>query len=307
MCGTHACSTRTRMATTLFGNDNIGRSLAIVLLLSLAGSPLANAQEDANYDSFNDRYRIYVGGFFPSLSSKIAINGDTETPPPIKVEDVLGIDDDNAVAWAGFQWHISQRNSLEFEYFQLNRSGFINLIPDPVEIGDLIIESGSIDTAFDITISRVTYGFSLVRNERMDVQIQGGLHIADMSIALQLSGAVCDVAMGEMSPCPTGQTPPLQSEDVTAPLPHFGVSFAYSFTPKIAARIQLIGFALELDSIDGSLVEIDADISWQPWQNFGMGVGLRYFNADVESKGSELNGKFDLEYYGPVVYLSASF
>ncbi len=111
--------------------------------------------------------------------------------------------------------------------------------------------------------------------------------------------------MGEMSPCPAGQAPPLQSEDVTAPLPHLGGSFAYSFTPSIAARIQLIGFALELDSIDGSLVEIDADIFWQPWQNLGMSVSLRYFNADVESKGSELNGKFDLEYYGPVV--SASF
>ena len=307
MRGIHACSSKKRMAAALFGNDHTGRSLILVLLLYLAANLPANAQEDGKYDSFNDRYRINVGGFFPSMSSKIAINGEAVSPPPIEIEDVLGVDDDNAVAWAGFQWRISQRNSLEFEYFQLKRDGFVNLVPDPVEIGDLIIESGSINTAFDITVGRLTYGFSLVRNERMDVQIQGGLHIADMSVALQLSGAVCDVAMGEMSPCPTGQTPPLQSEDVTAPLPHFGGSFAYAFTPSIAARFQLIGFAIELDSIDGSLLEVDADISWQPWQNFGMGVGYRYFNADVESKGSELNGQFDLEYYGPIVYVSASF
>ncbi len=64
---------------------------------------------------------------------------------------------------------------------------------------------------------------------------------------------------------------------------------------------------MELDDIDGSLVEIDADIAWHPWRNFGFGVGLRYFTLDVESKGSELNGKFDLEYFGPTVYVSASF
>ena len=255
------------------------KTTALILNLALlAALPGAADEPILRYNlsggmHLNVEQEIYVGGFFPSMSSKIAINGEAVTPPPIEVEDVLGVDDDNAVAWAGFQWHISQRNSLEFEYFQLNRNGFINFVPDPVEIGDLIIESGSINTAFDIAVSRLTYGFSLVRNDRMDVQIQGGLHIADMSIALQLSGAVCDVAMGEMSPCPAGQTAPLQSEDVTAPLPHLGGSFAYSFTPNIAARIQLIGFALELDSIDCSLVEVDADISWQPRKNFGMGVG----------------------------------
>ena len=147
-----------------------------------------------------------------------------------------------------------------------------------------------------------------MRNERMDVQLKGGLHIADLSVALQLSGAVCDVTMGEMLPgCPAGQTPPTESANVTAPLPHFGGTFAYAITPTIAVNLQVIGFALELDNIDGSLVEIDADIAWQPWQNFGFGAGLRYFKAEVESKGSELNGKFELDYFGPIVYVTATF
>jgi hypothetical protein len=266
-----------------------------------------HAQDSTTYDSFNDRYRFYVGAFAPSFSSQIAINGDVVSPPPVDVENVLGVDDDNIVAWAGVQWHISQRNSLEFEYFQLNRDGFIDLFPDPVEVADLIIESGSMNTAFDVAVSRITYGFSLMRSERVDLQVKGGLHIADLSIALQLSGAVCDVSLGEMPPCPTGQTPELQSQDVTAPLPHFGISYAYAITPTIAMRLQAIGFAIELDNIDGGLLELDADISWQPWDHLGMGIGVRYFNADVESKGSDLNGKFDLEYYGPVLILAGSF
>jgi len=281
----------------------------MTLVCLLAGLALpAHAQDDGSYDHFNDAFRVYAGGFFPSLSTEISINGNSVTPPPIDVEDILGVDDSDSALWAGVQWRISRRNSLEFEYFELNRDGFINLVPNPVEVGDLIIESGSISTAFDVGMGRLTYGFSVVRSERMDLQVKAGLHIADLSAALQLSGAVCDITMGEMPPgCPGGQTPPAQSEEVTAPLPHFGVSYAYAITPTIAANLQVIGFALELDDIDGSLVEIDADVAWQPYEHFGFGVGLRYLNANVKSTGSELNGEFDLEYFGPTVYISATF
>lgn len=286
------------------------RKLTFILpLLCLSANPAAaQSQDSVIYEKFNTKWRVYVGGFFPSMSSKISVGGDNVTPPPIDIEGVLGVDESNSVPWGGVQWHISERNSLEFEMFQLNRDGFIDLVPEPIEVGDLIIESGSIDTAFDIGISRLTYGFSIARSERMDLQIKGGLHIADLSVALQLSGAVCDVSLGEIPPgCPAGQTPPLESEELTAPLPHFGVSWAYAITPNVAVNLQAIGFAIELDGVDGSLVEVDADVTWQPWQNFGFGAGLRYFNANVKGSDTDLNGEFDLEYYGPTVFVQATF
>ncbi len=278
------------------------------LVLIIASLPPVQAQDENKPERFDDRFRIHLGGFFPQTSSKIGINGSVVSPPPIDIEDLLGVEDSSSVLWGGASWRISRRNSLEFEYFSLNRDGFINLIPDPIAVGDLIIESGSINTAFDISVGRLTYGFSVVRRDRWEIQLKAGLHVADMFSGLQLSGAVCDVSMGQMPPgCPGGQTPPEEVEDVTAPLPHFGGSFMYAITPTIAARFEVIGFALELDSIDGSLVEIDADFVWYPWRHWGFGAGIRYFNVDVESKGSELNGKFEFEYWGPAIYVTTTF
>lgn len=268
----------------------------------------AVAQDNGEFARFNDRYRVYIGGFAPSLSTDVTINGEIVSPPPIDLEDLLGVSDSDTVLWGGLQWQISQRNALEIEFFQLNRDGFVDLFPDPVEVGDLIIESGSINSVFDFGLTRVTYGFALKRSERMKLQVKGGLHIADISLALQLAGAVCDVQLGEMPPgCPVAQTPPQESEEVTAPLPHFGVSYGYAISENLAARFQVIGFAIEIDNIDGSLLELDADIDWRPWRNIGIGLGLRYFNLNVESKGTNLNGEFDLEYYGPAVFVSGSF
>lgn len=99
----------------------------------------------------------------------------------------------------------------------------------------------------------------------------------------------------------------MESDSVTAPLPHFGASWTYAFTPTLAADVQLLGFAIELDNIDGSLLELSADLAWQPWEHFGFGAGLRYFNANVKGGDADLNGEFDLEYFGASISVIATF
>ena len=107
------------------------KTIFLVTLLSLlAGlAPPAVAQDNGEYANFNDPFRVYLGGFSPTLSSTITINGENVTPPPIEIERVLGVSDGESVIWGGVQWMISERNAIEFEFFQLNRDGLINLFP----------------------------------------------------------------------------------------------------------------------------------------------------------------------------------
>ncbi|MFW2404904.1 MAG: hypothetical protein ACN4GT_09060 [Gammaproteobacteria bacterium] len=286
--------------------------LSVVSLMSLllvAGPAGAAAEwQDTQFKPFSKRFHVYLGGFFPDVESKIAIDGDVlPDNPEIDFENVFGLEDSKSVLWGGARWRISRRNHLEFEFVDLNRDGSTTITTDPVEIGDLILEgSATVDTTFDTTLARLTYGFSLVSNDRMDVQLKAGLHIADLSTSVSATGTVC-VAPQVPPNCPSVSTPQVESEDVTAPLPHFGGSFVYGITPSVTARLQIIGFALELDDIDGSIVELDADFIWMPWNNVGFGAGLRYFNTDIKGKGSDLNGSFEFEYFGPAVYVLGAF
>ncbi len=283
------------------------RSIVAAALMLSAG--VAGAQ-GGTYEQFNDRFRIYLGGFWPEVSSTININGDFVDPgPPVDIEDTLGVEDSKGVAWGGIHWRISRRNSLELEFFSLNRDGSrSDTYSPPIQVGDTFIESGLIETSYDTTIGRLTYGFSLVREDRMDIQLKAGLHLASLEAGIRLSGAVCDPTTSPPTPpgCPTDSTG-AEEEDVTVPLPHFGGSFAYAITPSVAFRFQVIGFAIELDNIDGSIVEVDADFAWQPWRHFGLGAGIRYFRTEVEARTSELNGEFDFDYIGPVIYIQSTF
>jgi hypothetical protein len=94
---------------------------------------------------------------------------------------------------------------------------------------------------------------------------------------------------------------------VSSPLPHLGASYAYALTPTVAFNVGAMGFAVELDGIDGSILELDADIAWQPFRHVGFGAGWRYFRVDVDSQGSDLSGKFEFEYSGPIVFVQATF
>ncbi len=283
----------------------------VMTMMGVLGGPAA-ADTDPLNPTLNDKYGIWIGGFFPKVDSEIQINGEIIGDGPILgLEDTLGLEDSKSVLWGGASWRISQRNNLEIEFNNLNRSGSTTVVTDDIIIGDSIAKVGAtVDTTFDLAIGRLTYGYSMVRTEKMDVQIKAGLHLTDVAASIQLSGAVEVCQPGETPPdCSdlAGSTDRLESSDVTLPLPHLGLSFAYAFTPKLAVRTQILGFALEVSGIRGSLVEVDADLVYNPWERFGLGAGLRYFNANVKSTGSRLNGEFDFQYLGPVVYGKLTF
>jgi len=287
---------------------NIRLVVFFVSVLFLVAGPVGAADQD-QFKPLNYKVHLYLGGFFPQVGSEIAINGDILPPEPaVSLEDLFGLEDSDTVLWGGARWRISRRNNLELEFFKLNRDGSRTAITEEIRIGDSIVKAGgNVESVFDITLGRLTYGFSLVRNDRMDIQLKAGLHLANLETSIKLSGEACEVTVPGQMDCVAGSVPVIEGEDVTAPLPHFGGSFVYGITPSIAARLQIIGFAIELDDIDGSLVELDADFIWEPWDHFGFGAGLRYFDVSVESTGSELDGKFEFDYFGPVIYVIGSF
>jgi hypothetical protein len=278
----------------------------IAMILSVSSVAVA---DDYN-PMLDDSWRVYVGAFQASVDSKLTISGDNLPPvPPFDVEDILGVDDSKLVGLAGVGWHFKRRHALELEVFSLNRNDTLSDTFDPpVQIGDFVIENGQLSTSYDTDIVRLTYAYSIMRGERYDFQLKAGIHVATLNVAVQLSGLVCGPETDPSVPpgCPPASSGD-DSESVTAPLPHFGAAYTYAFTPTLAMNLGLKGFAIELDNIDGSIIEIDADVGWQPWKNIGFGAGARYFKAKVEGKGTELNGTVEFEYFGPMVFVQATF
>ena len=211
-------------------------SVLFAVALILPASRVA-ADDVTQYSPFlEDTYTLWLGGFFPNLDSQIRIDPDVGAPGDgLDFEDTLGLDDAKSVWFGGFRWRPSLRHLVEFEIIRLNRSGQVAGISEPFNIGEYEIRvGGDIESVFDVTIGRFTYGYSIVSNEKTALNLKAGLHIASFEAVLRLSGTVFqdDVVVGD----PT--TVIEQSAGINAPLPHFGVSYGHAITPRVAVSRQ---------------------------------------------------------------------
>ena len=197
---------------------------------------------------------IYLGGFFPDISSEVTINGTILPGDGLDFENVFGLEDSKNVIWGGARWRISKRNLLEFEFADLKRNGSVAwLLGSEFQIGDSLVHGmgAQIDTTFDVTLGRLTYGFAVIKDEKKQLYLKGGVHIADLGASFQMSGRRSVLIPGETTLCACsifGATPKLEAEEITVPLPHFGGAFSYAFTPKLVGRLQALVFALEVNS-----------------------------------------------------------
>jgi hypothetical protein len=255
----------------------------------------------------DDRFTFYIGGFFPQVSSDIRLDaeiaggiGDT-----ISLEDTLGLEDSKSVLWGGFNWRMARRHTFELEAFQLNRSGTVGAVTDPFQIGNSIVQVGArVETEFDLGIARLTYGYSFIKDEKKEAVVKGGIHWASVDVAMRLSGAVLDVET--MMPIAGGEQVE-EDGDISAPLPHLGMSFNYAITPKLLGRVQALGFVLSVGDYSGLLIDSGIDIAYTPWKHFGFGGGIRFFDLRLEAENNRLDGEFEFDYWGPTLFVVASF
>jgi hypothetical protein len=267
--------------------------------------PAATAEEERLNPEFTDRFSVNVGGFFPSIDSKIRLDSTTfGTGTVLDFEDNLGLEETSPTFFAGARWRITRRQRLEFEYVQLDRSATRTASADFM-IGDTIANVGAqLDTDFDVKLGRFTYGFSFINDGRKELALLIGAHFAGADASIQISGNLTAPGVGSV----TGSAPRQETGDLVFPLPHVGGTFGWAFTPKLSANATAIGFALDLGDYEGSLVEVSADLQYQLLRHLGLGAGLKYFTFDLEDTSDpDLRGKFEFSYFGPTVFASLSF
>ena len=258
----------------------------------------------------SDKWAFWIGGFFPNVDSSVRFDSNGgNIGNRIDFEDTLNLEETKTTLWGGFRWRISKRNQLEMEFDNLNRSGTNGFITTDLDFNDSTVRAGAaIDTEFDLGLARLTYGYSVLQNQKHSLVLKAGVHLAHTRLKISAFGDIVDVDTGVPLCMPSPCQESVESDSYTLPLPHFGLQYAYAFTPTLGLRTQFLGFAIKINDIKGTLIEVDLDLHYQPWKHFGFGGGVRYWNVTVEDKGSSfITGKLEYKYWGPALYLTGSF
>ena len=245
----------------------------------------------------DDKFTFKLGASWLKADGSFSSTREGDPTEKLTTSD-LGVDDTETNAAFSARWRFTERWRLTFDYFGLDVNGNVREDFDDLDFGD-IQASGflAVDTKFKTDFYIAQVGYSLLKNERAELGIGAGVHIVRFDTKLKVSGGINNASGSVQS----------DSVDLTAPLPNVLGYGTYAFTPKLSLDGSVGWFGLNYDDYDGNLLTLAANLDYRLTDHFGVGVGYNYINMDLTINKSNRKDKYDIDYKGPVLYVTASF
>ena len=275
----------------------------VFLVLLVTSSPVA-AQDSADWKSWPtaSRFAIGAGYFAPDLDTAIVVTDENQIiGTGISFEKNLGLDDSEGTGLLYAEWRFFKRHSLQYRYFDLQRSATTSSSVSIAVGGEVFDISLPIQSFFDITAHEVAYSYSLLFDQKKNLSVGIGLSLQDLKLGIQ--GTESAPNPGEIIN---------STLDSTAPLPTLNVSFNYAFSDKWLFQSRLGWLAVELDfgadeDLSGEIINANAGIMWKAFRNVGFFAQYQLFDVDVDYFDRGVLFALDYDYKGPVLGVSVNF
>ena len=267
------------------------------LLFGSILSTTAYAAGDAINPILDDPFTFRLGATYMDAEGTFSSTLDGEPTDDLSTSD-LGIDDGNTTPYLGFRWRFADRWRLTFNYFGLDNDGGVRKDFDELLFGKIEAKGFlAVDTDFETDFYVTQVGYSFLKNERGELGVGAGLHIVDFDVSLKVSGEINGKSGSTQS----------ASTNLTVPLPNILGYGTYAFTPRLSLDGSIGWFGLDYDDYSGNLISLNANLEYRLTDHFGIGVGYNYIDMDLTIEQSRREDNYDLEYNGPVLYVSAGF
>ena len=192
------------------------------------------------------------------------------------------------------------RHKIAGSWFAFYREGENTLLEEvtlPPALGGGTIPLGTtVEGKFNIDIFKLTYRYSIILDDRIDLNVGGGLYIAPIELGFGVKGSN------------------FESSTLTAPLPVVGAGLKVALTPRWFVMTQADLMYLEISGYEGSIINSLVGLEYRPFKKVGFGIRGESLNLKVETTEDtgipglgDFVGTVDFAYTGASIYLSVFF
>jgi hypothetical protein len=276
---------------------------SLLVAAALATNGVAETADQPKYLPW-EKGSVKLGGFVAAFNSDLAF-GVNSTGVSINAEELFGLDSSLTV-WRGeimYRPGKSLRHQVDFIYSAYHRDGSTTLADD-IEIDGVTYPVGTqMDSVFNFDIFRGTYSYALLQDERMRIALGLGLY------AVPLEYGFTATTTG-----PGGSRSSVEGADVILPLPALALRSEFQLVPRLYLNASIDAMYLEIDSFQGSLLDVNVGLEYRPWKHFGLGVGYNSLSVSVTGEeassdypGADFVGSVDVRYTGLLLYAKWTF
>ena len=253
----------------------------------------------ASAQAIDDKFWISASGFLANVDtdvrSSVAVNPGGGTQ--IDLEEDLGLDDSSLLpaVYAGAK--LGGGFVVTGEFYSLGRDSTAN-ISRTIVVDDVTYPvNASLTAGFDTTIYRLTIGYSFIRNDTVEVGAAIGLHATDLKFSLSGQGSAGGAPV----------TTQVRRKDFLAPMPTVGLYTTIAVAPRVIINARADYLSLGVGDYDGSILNAQADVQYRFTDTFGIGIGYRYVDYDLDVERTNYVASFDYQFNGPSIFLEAGF
>ncbi len=277
--------------------------ISVARLVGLIVASIGCMAAHADKPVYGDTFTIGIGGMLGEADSTFRSTRDGRPPVDLDMND-LDMDEEASSVWGSLTWQFADSWGISASYSGFESDGTVSA-SEGGNFGDVEWEVNTfLDSDLSLDLYIIDLHWDFIRTERTNVGIGLGLHIADLEASI---GATITADID-------GQPvdPPLDlgtdTAAVTAPLPNVILRAGHRFGDSWYLGGTVGYFTLNVDDIDGELISLRGSLEWRPGGGaFGAGLGYQFVDVDVEDSGGSRTKEYDIQFYGPILFLQVGF
>ena len=278
-------------------NKKLSMCMSALVLSSTPGALMA---QDSDYHPYlSNSLTVSLGAMKSNNSFNVESDLGDDIGDEIDFDDTLDVSDSSTFFNGQIKWKFGKEKkwSVSGQYFSNNATGSTELTEDVKWDGLTFREGSFVESGVKLSVARLFFGRSFVKNDRNDFGIGVGIHTLKMKAFIEGEIEIDD------------QTTEFQrgDVDVSQPLPNIGTWYHFSPAQKwlLHARVDWIGASI--GDYDGHMWNTNIGVNYQAFSNIGFDLSWQYFNLNVNVDSDDWTGGADMTYSGPVLAITGNW
>lgn len=261
----------------------------------MSGTVVAQAADD--YHPFlSDKFNLEVGAFWPQINFTARADG-SHPEEEIDFDEVFGVDDDQLSGSINFRWRFGKKWSFWGQYWGTNNSGEAVLKED-IEWEDIVFKAGTFAGAgVELDVVRAFFGREFNLGPEHEFGLGAGLHYLDLGTYIE----------GEIITQNTSTEFYRATASTAFPLPNIGAWYMYSWSPRWMLQTRVDWLSASIGDYSGSMWDFQAGVNFQAFKNIGFGLYYKGFVLDVDIDKNSWHGRAELNQWGPLLTVTATW